>query len=310
MKSNNVSVVIVTYNCEEVIKDCILSCLKNDISEIIVVDNASKDRTIETLAKIEDSRLIYIRNRKNLGFTKACNQGIDASKEKYVMLLNPDACLQPGSIEVLLKYLENHPEVGIVAPSLYFPNGEFQNYTRTFPSVIALWVETFIPMKYWHNFKSFRKYTCQDIDFTKVVKVEQPAGAALVLKKKWQLDESYFIYGSDVDLCKSVIDEGNSIVQLPDAKIIHHQSKGGTENKTLRTLLKADNYFGMNYYFKKHKQYSNYFLYKVLFTFSLTLRFGMSCFQNSNERKERWLLLKAFVLNYNFETLWKEQDAN
>jgi GT2 family glycosyltransferase len=306
----SVSIVIVTYNCETVITDCVLSCLNNGASEVIVIDNDSKDETINAVNKISDPRLVVIQNSKNLGFTKACNQGIERAKGFYIMLLNPDASVQSDTFCLLIKYLQENSEVGIAAPCLYYPNGEFQNYTRTFPTVTGLWVESFIPMKYWNFFKSYRKYTCQDVDFSRTAPVEQPAGAALMMRHKWKLDERYFIYGSDVDLCKLVVDKGYTVIQLPNARIIHHQSKGGTENNSLRSFLKADNYYGMSYYFKKHKQYFNWISYRILFTFSLLLRFTISCFQDPIERKERWSLLKAFVLNYNFEALWKQKSVN
>jgi len=302
-----VSVIVVAYNCAEVIGECIQSCLHEVNLEIIIIDNASKDETAHIVQSIKDERLRLIVNSTNRGFTQACNQGIEIATGKYVMLMNPDASLQAGCSSSLVKYLDEHSHVGIVAPCLYYPNGEFQNYTRTFPTVTGLWVESFVPMKYWNAFRSYRNYTCQNIDFTKHVEVDQPAGAALMMRQKWLLDETYFIYGSDVDLCKSVIEKGYQIVQTPEAKVIHHQSKGGTENNELRLHLDADNYYGMKYYFRKHGLYFSYLGYCMLFFISLFLRFIISFVQRNEERKIRYKKLKAFVLNQNFKMLYEKR---
>lgn len=299
----NISVIVVAYNCADVIKECILSCLNEPNVELIVVDNASKDNTANIVKTITDDRLSLVANTVNRGFTQACNQGIEFAAGKYVMLLNPDASLQTGSAATLAKYLDDHKDVGIVAPCLYYPNGQFQNYTRTFPSVMGLWVESFIPMKYWNLFKSYRRYTCQDVDFNKIQDVDQPAGAALMMREKWKLDETYFIYGSDVDLCKTVIENGYKIVQIPQAKVTHHQSKGGTENQQLRLFLDLDNYYGMVYYFRKHQFPIKAIMYKIIFAISLLGRAMLAIFGKKNTFGMRWKKFQYFIQTKNFTAI-------
>lgn len=298
-----VSTVIVTYNCAGVIEECIVSCLHEKNTEVIVIDNASTDNTVDIVSRHAGNTLSLIVNEQNSGFTKACNQGIARAKGEFVFLLNPDARLQPGVVERLVCYLKSHPDTGIVAPSLYFPDGSFQNYTRRFPTVSGLWVESFVPMRYWNRFKSYRRYTCQDVDFGSDRQVEQPAGAALLFRNKWLLDETYFIYGSDVDLCKTVAGENYKIIQLSKATVIHHQSKGGTQNSNLRLYLDLDNYYGMYYYFKKHENASKAVLYKSVFTVSLFVRALFSLFQGKREINMRWKKLKLFLQNRNFTAI-------
>ena len=299
-----VSIVVVSYNCEEVIAQCVHSCFRSNNVELIIIDNASKDSTVAIVKSLTDSRLVLIENTTNLGFTRACNQGIRRATGQYVMLLNPDAILQADTLSILSAYLDSHADVGIVAPCLYYPNGEFQNYTRTFPTVGGLWVESFIPMTHWNRFKSYRQYTCQEVDFSVAQQVEQPAGAALLLREKWLLDEHYFIYGSDVDLCKTVMDSGYKIVQLPQAQVVHHQSKGGTENPQLRIFLDLDNYYGMCYYFKKHREPLNAFLYRFVFSISLFARFLLSLFSDAKARNMRFKKFSYFIKNKNFTAIY------
>jgi GT2 family glycosyltransferase len=303
--SVRVSIVIVAYNCGDVVEECVVSCLREKQAEIIVIDNASTDSTVDIVSRHAGNQLSLIVNEQNRGFTKACNQGIARAKGEFVFLLNPDARLQPGAVEQLVGYLKSHPDTAIVAPSLYFPDGSFQNYTRRFPSVRGLWVESFVPMRYWNRFKSYRRYTCHNVDFGSDRQVEQPAGAALLFRNRWLLDETYFIYGSDVDLCRTVAGEGYKIMQLSGVGVIHHQSRGGTQNSNLRLYLDLDNYYGMYYYFKKHETASKAFLYKSVFTFSLFMRVLISLFEGSRKLKMRRKKLKLFLQNRNFTAIYE-----
>ncbi len=297
------SIIIVAYNCADLIKQCIGSCIAEEGNEVIVIDNASSDDTLMQIAEF-GKQIKLIANDKNKGFTQACNQGIKIAKGKYILLLNPDAWLTAGCLSTLSTYLNNNSGVGAIAPMLKYPDGSFQNYTRTFPTVKGLWVENFIPMRWWHKFKAYRSYTCQGIDFSTTQQVEQPAGAALMFRNQWQLDEAYFIYGSDVDLCKTIVNSGYKILQLPEAKVIHHQSKGGTENKHLRLYLDLDNYFGMYYYFKKFKQPFSAIGYRILFGISLFLRAVISIGRYSFTF--RWKKFLYFVQNKNFKAVYEQ----
>ena len=300
----NTSIIIVTYNCADVIEESILSCLNSNDTETIVVDNASTDKTRDIITNFSDKHLIFIPNETNKGFTQACNQGIKAAKGKYIMLLNPDAILQPETIPTLFNFIENRPNVGAVAPALYFPNGTFQNYTRRFPTICGLWVESFIPRYLWNNFSCYRKYTCQDLDFSKTQEVEQPAGAALFFRNNWFLDENYFIYGSDVDLCKTIIGEGYQIMQVTNSKVIHHQSKGGTEKSQLRLFLDLDNYYGMYYFFNKHKSHVTAYFYRFVFGMSLFIRSVLALLK-PHSFPMRWKKFVLFVKNKNFTAIYE-----
>lgn len=296
---SNTSTIIVTYNCGDVIYQCIESIVNSHNCEVIVIDNASTDNTLEKISSFEN-KIILISNTQNKGFTHACNQGIKVAKGKYIFLLNPDAWFAEACLTTLSSKLEQDASIGAIAPNLNYPDGSFQNYTRTFPSVLALWVESFIPMKWWNKFSSYKKYTCQNIDFKKEQEVEQPAGAALLFRKQWTLDENYFIYGSDVDLCKTIIKDGYKIIQTPEAIVYHHQSKGGTENKKLRIYLDLDNYYGMKYYFKKNQLVFQLAAYKALFSSSLLARAVLASISNADDQKERWTKFKGFINNKNF----------
>lgn len=306
MLSSSVSIIIVTYNCAEVIKECISSCIQYSSSEIIVIDNNSSDDTKKILQKF-DNNVIVIENICNEGFTKAINQGIEQAKGEYVFLLNPDAFITENTIDNLLRIIQEDEKIGAVAPVLFFPDGRLQNYTRKFPTPFALFVESFIPYRFWNKFNAYKKYTYSDLDFSEQQNVEQPAGAALLFKNNRKLDENYFIYVSDVDLCKSIYKDGKTIVQTPEARVFHYQSKGGTGNSNhlLRMYLDLDNYFGMQYYFKKHNEKYHLFLYRVLFFLGLSF----SVFANLFNTKRNYKITRLFYFlkSYNFRHFESKQ---
>lgn len=303
MKDIKTSIIVVAYNCSEVIEENITSCCQEIEAELIIVDNASVDDTVDKIKPYISENVHLIRNKENKGFTYACNQGIKLAKGGFILLLNPDASLEPGTLDAMSKNLNNNPQIGAVAPVLFYPDGSFQNYTRTFPTVSGLWIENFVPNKYWNKFKAYRNYTCQDIDFTTEQNVDQPAGAAFLFRKNWLLDEAYFIYGSDVDLCKTIKEAGYEIIQTPSARVVHHQSKGGTENMKLRPMLDADNFFAMRYYFKKFNQRNDYYKYIALFGISLFGRMILSIFQGKEQLRLRYSKLGYFLANKNFQTI-------
>ncbi len=296
-KKIKVSIITVTYNCENVIEKNIKSCLNIPYVEHIIIDNYSSDKTINILKKYEKNTKIIF-NNKNFGFTKANNIGIKIAKGDYIFLLNPDAYLMQNVTENLSDILDNRKDVGAVSPVLIFPNNEIQNYTRRFPNPFSLFVESFIPKKYWNKFKVYRNYTYHNIDFSKENEVEQPAGAAIMFRNEFLLDEEYYIYVSDVELCKNIIDKGYKIIQTPIAKVVHYMSKGGTEstNFNLRMFLDLDNYYGMKYYFKKHKQLKNLFIYNIIFSFGLFF----SAIINFKIFKQKIKKFFFFLKSYNF----------
>jgi N-acetylglucosaminyl-diphospho-decaprenol L-rhamnosyltransferase len=287
-----VSIITVTFNCEAVIEQNIKFCMGIPDCEHIIIDNNSSDSTPSTLGKYEEN-IVLIQNKQNLGFTKANNQGINIAKGEYIFLLNPDAYLIGDTVKILSQYLDNHLDVGAVAPVLEFPNGDIQNYTRRLPKPLPLFIESFVPNRYWNQFNVYRDYTCQSMDFLRDNIVEQPAGAGIMFRNEFQLDETYFIYVSDVELCKNILDKGYKIIQVSSAKIGHYMSKGGTENVNpqLRLFLDLDNYYGMQYFFRKHKQTMQLLMYRVLFFFGLLITAIVSSF--NAKRTIKW---KRFII--------------
>ena len=301
-KNPIVSVVIVAYNCESVIQQCIESLIGQECIEIIIIDNHSTDKT-SVIIKTFLQNIVFIENSQNLGFTKACNQGISIARGKYIFLLNPDAYVTPSAISILLEKIESDHAIGAVSPKLLFPNGTIQNYNRRFPRMLGVLIESFVPNKYWSKFSAYNHYTYADIDLNAPQDLEQPAGAAILFRNEFLLDENYFIYGSDVELCKNVIDKGYQIKLVPEAEVFHHQSQGGTGdvNPRLRTKLQLDFYFAMRYFFKKHYGLLYSAMYVLINIIFLTLIALLSLISFSFIKiKLKFHRLFSFIKNENF----------
>lgn len=296
-----VSFIIVAYNCADLLEECVKSVLQFGSGQVIVIDNASTDNTREVLKSFEKSATIIL-NDRNMGYTIACNQGIKAATSEYIFLLNPDAYLKNDSWNLLLDKLETDRSVDAMAPNLYYPGGELQHYIRRFPTIHALLVEFFVPSKWWKKFTSYRRYTCEDLDLTKAQPLEQPAGAALLFRANYLMDERFFIYGSDLELCKRIWTSGKKILLGPDAAVFHHQSKGGTGsgNMKLRTSLKLDALYGYGLYFREHHGIVYYNVYKIVFSLLLGVIVLLNMFSGKSILKDKWVRFTGFLTNKNF----------
>ena len=313
-KSGNnieISIIVVTYNCEAVIEDCIESCLSlvnQDEVEVVVLDNNSGDGTITKLSPYSEY-IHLIQESENIGFTRGCQKAIDHATGKYIFLLNPDARLFPDTAHILKSKLDTQKEVGGIAPKLIFPDGTFQNYTRSFPTICGLWVEHFCPKKFKERIGCFRRYMCLDTDFSEERYVDQPAAAAFMFRRGIRMDEEYFLYVSDVALCKDIVARGNKILQTPDTKVIHLQSKGGTNAKDpkMTVFISLDNYYGMQRYFRKYSGSIAYWKYRIVFGLSLLLVLILSILRMSGTIGIKALRLKGFIYRWNLATYVNKQ---
>ncbi len=301
-KEPSVSFVIVSYNCADLIADCINSVRMYGAESIVVVDNASMDGTRDILLSYKDN-ICLILNEKNLGYTVACNQGIQASNTEYIFLLNPDAYLKDESWKLMLPVINANPGIGAIAPNLYYPNGDLQNYIRRFPSISALLVEFFIPAASWNRFPAYRTYTCMDLDLSQTLELEQPAGAALLFPAGALMDERFFIYGSDLELCNRIRKSGKKILLQPNAAVFHHQSKGGTGagNPLVRAWLQLDALYGYGLYFRENRGYFYYLLFRCFFAAGLLMTALAGLGAGAAHRTAKWTRLKGFLANRNFK---------
>jgi GT2 family glycosyltransferase len=251
-----VSIVIVNYNSGMLLTECVRSTLPQ-ASEILVIDNASKDESIEAcIRQVTDPRLKVIYNKTNLGFAAACNQGFSLSQSKYILFLNPDCCLEEETIAKLLPILQADCEVGMVGGLLINPDGTEQpGGRRSVPTPWRSFVRAFGLYKFssrWPRlFSDFILHQQPLPD--EPIEVEAISGACTLVKREavdvvglW--DDGYFLHCEDLDWCMRFRQKGWKILFVPDAIITHH--KGGCRH-TRPFFVEWHKHKGMVYFYRK-----------------------------------------------------------
>ncbi|HSJ89300.1 MAG TPA: glycosyltransferase family 2 protein, partial [Anaerolineales bacterium] len=132
-----IAVCIINYNTRDLLRECLHSILVQDADEIVVVDNASRDCSVEMM-RTEFPSITLIALGKNLGFGAASNRGIKACYAEQIVLLNADTRMQPGSLQALRHYLENHPQAAIIGPRLLNPDSTLQTSCFHFPTPLHI----------------------------------------------------------------------------------------------------------------------------------------------------------------------------
>jgi GT2 family glycosyltransferase len=258
-----VSVIIVNYNAGPLLKTCVLSTLMQ-CSQIIVVDNASTDGSLDALdSSIQSGKLLLIRNKENLGFAKACNVGTSAASGRYLLFLNPDCVLEADTISRLVATFENETGIGMVGGLLLNPDGTEQaGGRRAVPTPWRSFVSAFGLTKYSHRWpKLFFNFNLHEQPLpSRHMEVEAISGACMLvrreaLKEVGLLDEGYFMHCEDLDWCMRFRRKGWKILFVPDAKVIHSQ---GTCSKSRPIFVEWQKHKGMVRFYRKffRRQYS------------------------------------------------------
>jgi len=242
------SIIIVSYNTKSLTLACIksiYSCKPNLLFEVIVVDNASTDGSVEALQKL-DEKIVYIKSDRNLGFSKANNLGLKKAKGEYKLLLNSDTKLTTPIFEKLVLFAQEHPDAGIVSPRLLNLDMTTQG------SIFRLPTLTRAIAQYWFGVPNLLdKYAITKGSF---VEVESVVGAAFLITPQAQtkvglLDEKYFMYFEDLDYCRRVRSQHLKIYYLPEITLIHHHGASGKSGVNSLIVDSSKKYFGIIQYY-------------------------------------------------------------
>ncbi len=255
------SIIIVNYNTKTLLKNCLnsifVNCQLNDF-EVIVVDNDSRDGSIEMLDKNFKDKVKIIANKENIGFGPANNQGAQIAKGEYLFFLNSDTIIKDDILTLIKNFLETNSQVGIVSPCLLLENGTKQEFAfGNFPTLFN---------------SVFRKIDIKNTNNNKPREVDWVSGAALIIrknifKKVGGFDENFFMYFEDVDLCKRVWDLGYKIMILPQFFLVHL----GGKSIDIDRQRKKYYYTSQDYFYKKHYGYLVMYLMKFARWFFIIL---------------------------------------
>lgn len=253
----SVSVVIVNYNAAAHVQRCLRSLVSDTDAppwEAIVVDNASPRPGIErAVAGVPSTTLI--RRGRNGGFAVGANTGIRVARAPFVLMLNPDTVVTPGSLRTLVEWIERNPTVGAVGPKVLNQDGSLQYSCRRWPSFqTAIFNRASLATRLFPNNNRSSSYLMSDWDHASVRDVDWLSGSALLLRRAaleqvGLFDSGFFFEIEDVDLCRRLHMAGWRVVYQPAATVIH---EGGASSRTAATRVIRARHAGMWRYYRRY----------------------------------------------------------
>lgn len=247
------SIIIVNYNVTELLRKCLLSIenrVKNVAFEVLVIDNNSPDSSWQSL-KTEFPTFRFIASEKNEGFAIANNKAIKSAKGEYVLLLNPDTEIENDAMKEILDFADRQQSFGCLGVRMHDANGEFlPESKRSIPDVFNSFE------KLYTNFRknTSKSYYRNDIDEYEIAPVEVITGAFLLMKKSLYeevggLDEKYFMYGEDIDLCFTLVKKNYVNWYYGKASILHYKGESTIKDaKYVERFYNAMQIFVDKYY--------------------------------------------------------------
>ncbi len=244
---SDLSIVIVNWNVRELLKRCLRSIISNlqlptsnSQIKVIVVDNASSDGSVAMMEE-EFPQVQLIANSENVGFTVGNNQGIAASRGRYILLLNPDTEIVGDALTTMVEYLDDHPQVGALGPQLLNPNGSIQSSRRRFPTLATAFLESTILQQWFPRNRATRHYYITDRPDDEVQEVDWVTGACLLVRRETVeqvglLDEGFFMYSEELDWCRRMKAQGWKVIYLPTARVVHHGAQSSEQVKSFQHI--------------------------------------------------------------------------
>ncbi len=252
----DLSIIIVSWNTQKLLKECLCS-IKETVgdlrTETIVVDNGSRDGSVEAIKK-GFHWVTLIENGRNLGFASANNIGIRRSSGRYVCLVNSDVVILPGCLQTLYSYMEEHQRVGMAGPKMLDRDGIPRRSTMFFPSYLNNFFRSIALDSLFPKSFLFGKYLMGYEDRTMTMQADVLNGFFWIIRREsldevGLLDESFFMYGEDIDFCKRFALKGWSRVFVSDAAAIHY---GGASSANAPTRFYLEMQKANLRYWRKH----------------------------------------------------------
>jgi N-acetylglucosaminyl-diphospho-decaprenol L-rhamnosyltransferase len=232
-----VDVVVVSYNSRATLRDCVAPLAGADGVRVIVVDNASPDDALDTIADLD---VTTVRAGRNGGFSFGCNLGVAAGDAPYVLLLNPDARLEDGALDALRAVLDADPAAGIAAPLIREDDGRPAPTLRRFPRLRsslaqALFLHRLVP--------SWDELIHDPAAYAQPHTADWVSGACMLIRRDalaaaGGMDERFFLYCEDTDVCRALWDEGFTVTFTP-AAVARHVGGVSGDRSGLRAVLAA-----------------------------------------------------------------------
>jgi GT2 family glycosyltransferase len=271
----SVAVAIVNYNTREHLRACLQTVQLESPSEVVVVDNASSDGSVE-MVRAGYPLIVLLTNKTNLGFGAAANQAIANCTAKYVLLLNSDILLRPGALKALGTYLDQHPRAAIVGPRLVNTDGTPQVSCYKFPTLLntLLFARAKTEFRLMRYVPILRNRYLRIFPPTDAQVVPWVKGAALGIRREAfeaveGFDESFFMYFEEADLCHRLNAAGWQIHFAPVTMLVH---TGEASTKQWRADMIAQLFSSTLQFYQRHYPGLLYFELLVIMKGTIAFR--------------------------------------
>lgn len=298
----DVSIIIISFNTKELLSQCIKSVLKqrgNLSTEIIVVDNNSKDGSVEMLES-SFPMVQIIKNKTNRGFAAANNQAMAAAKGEFVLLINPDTIVLDRAIPKAVAFAQSRPEAAVVGCKVLNPDGTTQPTCFMFPSVLNLILSSTYLYKLFPGNRFFGREKMTWWNRETIQQVDVVSGCFMLVRREaikqvGMMDEDFFFYAEETDWCYRFKKKGWKLLFTPEAQIIHYW---GASSSVRGVEMKLQLRGSILLFIKKHKNRAAYILSCILMAmfFFLRIPFWLIRWILSAEKSEyAHAVLKAYV---------------
>lgn len=288
MRIPALSIGIVTFQTREFLRECLISIHQFNISkgecEITVVDNASTDGTVEMI-KGGFPQVCVIENLKNRGFSASMNQALRIAHGRFLLLLNPDTLVFPDSLDQLIHFMEQHPEVGICGPKVLNPDGTLQKPCRRGESRPWAVISYFTGLsRLFPKSKLFGEYLLSYLDEDETHEVAGVSGSCMLIRREvidqiGLLDERFFAYQEDADYCFRARQAGWKVFYVPTAKIIHYGGVGGSHVQPYRSIIEWHRSYWL--YYRKNLAGDYFFLFNWFYYLLMGVKLILALVQHT-----------------------------
>ena len=313
----DISVIIVNYNVEYFLEQCLNSVFKslNGLNgEVFVVDNDSIDGSVE-MVKEKFPQVKLIANKHNVGFSKANNQALEKAEGRYCLLLNPDTVVEEDTFSKCVNFMDSKPDAGGLGVRMIDGKGNFlPESKRGLPTPAVAFYKIFGISKLFPKSKKFGAYHLGYLDEHEINEIEVLSGAFMLMRKSALiktgfLDEAFFMYGEDIDLSYRITKAGYKNYYFPKTQIIHYKGES-TKKSSINYVFVF--YRAMVIFAEKHFSQKNAKLFSFLINLAIYFRASLALLNRFIKKS----ILPTFdftailIILISLTQLWSKENIN